>query len=96
MSKITSKDIQRLGELARIGIGKKQADELAPQLLDILDYVAKLQSVDTKDTVITAQVTGLQDVWREDEAMPPNLSREELLSNAPQTKDGYIKVRRVL
>lgn len=96
MSKITSKDIQRLGELARIGIGKKQADELAPQLLDILDYVAKLQSVDSKDTVMTAQVTGLQDVWREDEAKPSNLSREELLSNAPQTQDGYIKVRRVL
>lgn len=96
MSKINTAEVRHLGELARIGINSEQADELAPQLLEILDYVAKLQSVDTEDIATTAQVTGLTDVWREDEARPSPISREDLLVNTPQTKDGYIKVRRVL
>ncbi len=96
MSKFSSQDVQRLGLLARTAISDDQAAELAPQLESILDYVAKLSSVDTTDTEITTQVTGLVDVWREDEVKSSKLSREELLQNAPSTQDGYIKVRRVL
>lgn len=95
MSKISTEDIQKLGMLARVAISDAHAETLAPQLEEIITYVAKLSSVDTTDTPITTQVSGLIDVWREDEIKPSPLSRDELLVNAPATQDGYIKVRRV-
>lgn len=96
MSKISTEDIQKLGMLARVAISDTQAQTLAPQLEEILAYVAQLSSVNTTDTAITTQVSGLIDVWREDEVIPSSLSRDELLVNAPATQDGYIKVRRVM
>ncbi len=96
MTRISRDDITKLGRLARIGISDDVARTLAPQLDSILDYVARLQEVDTEHTETTNQVTGLRDVWREDAVVPSEYSREELLANAPATEDGYIKVRRVL
>ena len=96
MSKVSTEDIKKLGMLARVAISDTQAKTLAPQLEEILAYVAQLSTLDTKNTKITTQVTGLVDVWREDEVIKSKLSRDELLSNAPSTQDGYIKVRRVL
>ncbi|MEX0934180.1 MAG: Asp-tRNA(Asn)/Glu-tRNA(Gln) amidotransferase subunit GatC [Candidatus Saccharimonadales bacterium] len=96
MNKIKDSDIKHLGVLARIGIDESIAKTLAPQLVDILDYVSKLQSIDTSGVEATSQVTGLVGIWREDEVKPSPISREELLSNTPDTKDGYIKVRKVL
>jgi len=89
-------DVVKLSQLARIAISDQVASQLAPQLGDILEYAAQLQSVDTTNTVATSQVTGLIDVWREDEIHPAGISREELLKNAPATQNGYIKVKRVL
>ncbi|PSO44133.1 Asp-tRNA(Asn)/Glu-tRNA(Gln) amidotransferase GatCAB subunit C [Candidatus Saccharibacteria bacterium SW_7_54_9] len=96
MTRISRDDITKLGHLARIGISEEVAGTLAPQLEGILDYVAQLQEVDTEATQTTNQVTGLGDVWREDEVIPSHYSRAALLSNASATQDGYIQVRRVL
>lgn len=96
MERITSDDIAKLGRLARIGISEDMATALTPQLAQVIDYVAKLQEVDTSRVEMTDQVTALTDVWREDDVIPSQCSREELLQNAPETQDGYIKVRRIL
>lgn len=96
MSAIDPTEVQRLAALARIGVTDAEAAELASELASIVGFVGRLSSVDTTGTEPTSQVTGLVDVWREDEVKPSPLSRDELLANAPQTEDGYIKVRRVL
>lgn len=96
MVQITEDGIAKLGKLARIGISDEVAQTLAPQLTRILDYIAQLQTVDTRDAELTNQVTDLTDIWREDRVIPSRYSREELLRNTPETKDGYIKVRRIL
>lgn len=96
MNELTQADIAKLGELARIGVPAAIAETLAPQLGEILSYVAQLQNVDTGDTTTTSQVTGLTDVWREDEVRPCGIPPERLLQNAPEVQDGYIKVKRVL
>lgn len=96
MTQINRDDVTRLGELARIGIPQDAAAALAPELTQILDHVEQLQTVDIAQVEPTAQVTGLCDVWREDEVREEPWSRELLLQNAPQTRDGYIQVPRVL
>jgi len=95
MSKIGTTETLRIAKLARIGLDDQQAEHMAGELQRIVTFVEQLQQVDVDDTQPTDQVTGLVDVWRED-VVKPSMPREQLLANAPEQKDGYIVVKRVL
>jgi len=95
MSKITPDEVRRIAALANIGLDEAEIAKVAGELGRIVEFVEKLQSVDTKDVPPTDQVTGLVDVWRPDE-LRNGLSREELLAGAPAQQDGFFKVKRVL
>lgn len=96
MPKISADEVKRIAVLARIGVTDEEAASLSVELGQIVEFVEQLQNVDTKDLPETNQVTGLVDVWREDEVKPSAVSQKDLLKNAPMTEDGYIKVHRVL
>ena len=65
-------------------------------LRNILEFVEKLKEVDTKNTEPTAQITGRQNITRPDEVKKTEeQQRKQILKNAPETKDGYIKVKAV-
>jgi aspartyl-tRNA(Asn)/glutamyl-tRNA(Gln) amidotransferase subunit C len=95
MSKIGTDEVMRIAKLARIGLSDEEVAKMAVELGTILEFVEQLQSVDIEGVKPTDQVTGLEDVWREDE-VKPSPPREKLLSGAPVQKDGYIVVKRVL
>jgi aspartyl-tRNA(Asn)/glutamyl-tRNA(Gln) amidotransferase subunit C len=95
MSKIGVTEVQRVAKLARIGLSAEEAAKMSVELGQIVGFVEQLQAVDVEGVEPTDQVTGLVDVWRED-TVTPSLPREELLANAPEQKDGYIVVKRVL
>ena len=96
MPKISETEVKRLAALSRIGLSDAEVTKLAGELDQIVGFVEKLQSVDVSKLAPTTQVTGLKDVWREDEVRPSVVSQAELLKNVPETKDSFIKVRRVL
>lgn len=96
MSEIGLDKVKYLSALARLGLSDEELSTFAPELRQIMDFVEQLQKAPTSGVDATNQVTGLEDVWREDEIKPSKLTREKLLENAPATEDGYIKVRRVL
>lgn len=95
MSKIGVTEVERVAKLARIGLSPEEAAQMSVELGQIVGFVEQLQAVDVEGVAPTDQVTGLVDVWRED-VVVPSLPREELLANAPEQKDGYIVVKRVL
>jgi aspartyl-tRNA(Asn)/glutamyl-tRNA(Gln) amidotransferase subunit C len=95
MSKIGVTEVERVAKLARIGLTAEEAAKLSVELGEIVGFVEQLQAVDVEGVAPTDQVTGLVDVWREDE-VKPSMPREQLLANAPAQKDGYIVVKRVL
>jgi aspartyl-tRNA(Asn)/glutamyl-tRNA(Gln) amidotransferase subunit C len=95
MSKIGTAEVERIAKLARIGLSPEETSKMSAELGNILEFVEQLQSVDISDTEPTDQVTGLEDVWREDE-VKPSMDRDQILANAPAQKDGYIVVKRVL
>ncbi len=95
MSKLGVSEVERVAKLARIGLSADEAAAMAVELGQIVEFVEQLQKVDVEGVEPTDQVTGLVDVWREDE-VKPSLSREELLSVVPEHKHGYIVVKRVL
>ena len=95
MSKIGTTEVERIAKLARIGLSPEEVSQMSVELGRILEFVDQLQAVDVEGTAPTDQVTGLEDVWRED-VVRPSMPREQLLANAPEQKDGYIVVKRVL
>jgi aspartyl-tRNA(Asn)/glutamyl-tRNA(Gln) amidotransferase subunit C len=95
MSKIGTTEIERIAKLARIGLSPDEVSKMSSELGQILQFVEQLQSVNVDGVEPTDQVTGLVDVWREDEVRP-SMDRAKLLANAPQSKDGYILVNRVI
>jgi aspartyl-tRNA(Asn)/glutamyl-tRNA(Gln) amidotransferase subunit C len=96
MAKITEDDVLVLAKLSRLQFADDEFSAIAKEIESILDYVAQLQSVDLSEYKPTYQVTGLKNVMRPDEPYDYGVTPEELLKNAPATKNGYIKVRRVL
>lgn len=75
---ITPEQVKHIAKLARLGLKEEDVGKFAKQLSSIMEYVEKLNEVDVKNVEPTSQVTGLENVMREDvEARFSN--REDLL-----------------
>lgn len=85
-------DVPHIAKLANLPLKPQEIKKFEKQLSEILSYVEKLKEVDTKNVDITSQVTGLENVTREDKTTP-SLTQEEALSNIPlrQSFEGQAK-----
>lgn len=94
---LDKQDIDHIAELARLDLSEEEKGRYREQLSSVLDYIGQLQEVDTNGVEITAQVSGLADVYRADEVQSWNeAEREAALGQAPAREDRQIKVKRVL
>ena len=93
--KLPLEEVEHIAELARIKLTDAEMARYAEQLSEILDYAARLQSVDTSGISPTARVITADNVLREDKARP-GLSQQELLGNAPETEKGQFRVPPIL
>jgi len=83
--------------LARLELTEAELKKYGSQLSDVLNYIDQLKEVDTTDIEPTAQITGLENAWREDEKWDwREIEIEEALKQAPELESGQIKVKRVL
>lgn len=90
--KLSIDEVRHVAELARLGLSDDELGALAEQLSTILDYIDKLDQIDTSAIPPTAQVGELGDVMREDE-IRPCLEQDAALANAPAADAGYFRVR---
>ena len=88
-------DVGHIAKLANLSLKPEEKEKFEKQLSETLEYINKLNSVDTANVEPTSQVTGLENVVREDEAKP-SLSQEQTLSNAKSTHNGLFKVKAIL
>jgi aspartyl-tRNA(Asn)/glutamyl-tRNA(Gln) amidotransferase subunit C len=95
VSRITREEVAKLAELARLDLPESELDEYAKQLEIILESVAKVGEVSTKDVKPMSHATGLVNVFRED-VIKESLSRDEILRSAPATEDDRFRVPRIL
>lgn len=93
--RLTREEVEHIAELAKLGLSEEEKETFRQQLSAVLDYVQKLQELDTEAIPPTAQVMTLQNVMRPDEVRP-SFPREDVLANAPATQDGCFKVRAIL
>ena len=96
MSALSKEDVLKLAQLARLEISEDEIEHYREELSTILEYVAKLDSVDIAGLEPTTQVTGLQNVMRADDVVDYGISPRDLLRLAPASQDEHIKVKRMI
>lgn len=93
---LTTEEIKHVAKLANLPLNPDQETVLAKQFAETVEFVDQLQKVDVKDVEPTSQVTGVANVWREDEIdSSRRLSQEEALRNAPRSHRGYFVVPKI-
>lgn len=91
--KLSTDQVEHLGSLARLSLSEKEKKKYAKELSAILDYVDLLSEVDTENIAQTNQVTGLEDVFREDVvAGCSEQVRRGILESFPERDGDLLKV----
>lgn len=88
-------DLKHVAKLANLTLTKKEKEKFEKHLIDTISYVDKLEEINTKGVNPTSQVTGLENITREDKPVP-SLTQEEVLSNARLKHNGFFKVKAIL
>jgi aspartyl-tRNA(Asn)/glutamyl-tRNA(Gln) amidotransferase subunit C len=95
MASLTRADVEHVAYLARLGLTADELTRLEGQLNHILDQYEKLAELDTDDIPPTAQTIELENILRDDVAMP-SLPPEAALANAPEREGDFFVVPAIL
>jgi aspartyl-tRNA(Asn)/glutamyl-tRNA(Gln) amidotransferase subunit C len=93
--KITLAEVEHVARLARLALGGDEKERMRSQLDVILGYVERLRRVDTTGVEPTAHVLPLANIMRDDEVRP-SYPADAMLANAPDPRDGQVRVPRIL
>ena len=109
--KVTDKDVSYVADLANVELTEEERKGMLRDLNSILDYVDRLNELDTKDVAPMAQVSDRYGVdeskqgsdrfayaAREDvlEGLRKSLPHEEALANAPDADEDFFRVPKVI
>ena len=92
---VDREEVLNIAKLARLRLSETEVEVFREQLSEILDYVEKLSEVDTSEVEPTTHAVPLAMHLRADEPRS-RLTREEVLSNAPDQADGHFRVPKVV
>tara|TARA_Y100001960_G_scaffold226515_1_gene237239 strand:- start:73 stop:360 length:288 start_codon:yes stop_codon:yes gene_type:complete len=88
-------DVRRVAALARLELSSGEQERLTTELSRILDYMEKLNELDTDGVEPTAHLTPDASVFRADASERFEALRE-LLSQAPDLRENYFRVSRII
>lgn len=94
---LSKEQVEHIAGLSRLELTEEEKEKYGSQLSAVLGYIDQLQEVATDDVQPTAQVTGLVNVFREDEAKDwPQDEIDAAIKDAPDSDGKNIRVKRVL
>jgi aspartyl-tRNA(Asn)/glutamyl-tRNA(Gln) amidotransferase subunit C len=88
-------EIERVALLARIKLAEEEKELFSKQLGSILQYIDKLNELDTKDVEPTSHVLSIKNIFREDRTIP-SLSKDKALLNAPDSAGDFYRVPKII
>lgn len=94
-AKITTEEVQHIAHLARLKLSDEEVSRFGAQLDSILEYVHKLDEVDTTNVEPTAHPLPICNVFRDD-TPATSLTPDAALANAPASDTPFFKVPKVL
>ncbi|MBI4281184.1 Asp-tRNA(Asn)/Glu-tRNA(Gln) amidotransferase subunit GatC [Candidatus Uhrbacteria bacterium] len=93
MAILTQEEVEHIAELVRLKLTPEEKQRFAEQLSSILEYVAKLQDVDTSAVAAAAYILDTRTVSRQDEISGcSDASRAIILQDMPDREGDLLKV----
>jgi len=92
---IDQNQVRKVARLARLELTNQELEEFTGQLRAILDYVEKMNELDTDNVEPLAHCLPITNVMREDEVRE-SLGTDKTLANAPQRDGEFFKVPKIL
>lgn len=94
---ITRKEVEHVANLSRIELTEEEKEKFERDLSTILDFVGKLNEVNTENVKPLTGGTMLEHIMRKDEETDKNLGGKaaELLEAVPEKKNGWVKVKAI-
>jgi aspartyl-tRNA(Asn)/glutamyl-tRNA(Gln) amidotransferase subunit C len=94
---ISKQEVQHIAKLARLSTTEKEEEKFAKELSSILDYVEKLKKADISKMEAISHAFEIENVVRKDEerSSKTKSNNQRLVDMAPETKNGYIKVKSI-
>ena len=94
-NRVDDATIEYVGILAKLELSREEREAAKRDMSRMLDYVDKLNELDTEGVEPMSHLFPVHNVFREDEVLNAD-SREQILANAPEQKDGAFKVPRTI
>ncbi|WP_077614305.1 Asp-tRNA(Asn)/Glu-tRNA(Gln) amidotransferase subunit GatC [Caenibacillus caldisaponilyticus] len=95
MARITKEQVEHVADLARLAFTDEEIAVFTKDLGDIIAFAEQLNELDTDGIEETTHVLNIANVMRPDEVRE-SISREEALLNAPDKRDGQVRVPNIL
>lgn len=92
---VTKNDVEYIAKLARLKFNENELENFTHELNKILNYVEKLNELNTENVEPLSHPVENVNVFRED-ILQPSIDREEALRNAPSSTDEFFKVPKVI
>ena len=92
---VSKDDVEYIAKLARLRFSEEDEERLARQLSAVLDYMDKLNELDTSGVAPMSHVLDVHNVVRPDD-VDQRIPRDDALKNAPDADGSYFKVPKVI
>ena len=93
--RIDEAEVRKVAKLSRLDLTDQEIAAFTGQLGAILDYVNKMNQLDTKDVEPLAHCLAITNCLRED-IVRPSLGVDAALANAPDRDEDFFKVPKIL
>jgi len=95
MAEISEKTVNYIAKLARLKLDPAEAVSLQRSMQDIINYIEKLNELDTTGVEPFGHVQPVANHGRSDE-VKPSLQIDDVLGNAPDRAGNFFRVPRIV
>ena len=88
---LSVEEVEHIAELAKLALSDEEKERFRTQLSAVLETASRLEELDTQEIHPAASILPMRSVMRPDEIRPP-LPHEDILANAPASKEGLFLV----
>ncbi len=92
---VTKKEVENIAKLSKLKLSDPEVEEFTGDMNKILDYMEKLNELDTKEVKPLLHPLEDYNIFREDE-LKDSIDREDALKNAPNRTEEFFKVPKVI
>lgn len=96
---LTKKEVEKIAELARLGLEEEEKEKFAEDLSSVIGYIQKLSEVNVEKVEPITGGTALESVMRRDDEtkdIADDQMKADIVNAAPDKENGYFKVPSIL